>query len=149
MINRVVLTGRITKDVELKYTSKNIPIALFTLAVNRMYKDKDGNRDADFIRCVIWRKGAENLNTYAKKGSLIGVDGRIQTSTYTNADGNQVYVTEVVVETFTLLETKNSQSQTSSKYNNKNQSYSNNYQTYDNNSSAGDTIDITDDDLPF
>lgn len=142
MINRVVLTGRLTKDVELKSTSTGIPIAFFTLAVNRPYKDKDGNQNADFIRCIMWRKGAENLSTFAKKGSLIGVDGRIQTSTYTNADAKKVYVTEVVAETFSLLEPKNNQNQ-SYQPDNRNQSFRNNIQ------SNNDTITVADDDLPF
>lgn len=142
MINRVVLTGRLTKDVELKSTSTGIPIAFFTLAVNRPYKDKDGNQNADFIRCIMWRKGAENLSTFAKKGSLIGVDGRIQTSTYTNADAKKVYVTEVVAETFSLLEPKNNQNQ-SYQPDNRNQSFGNNSQ------SNNDTITVADDDLPF
>lgn len=142
MINRVVLTGRLTKDVELKSTSTGIPIAFFTLAVNRPYKDKDGNQNADFIRCIIWRKGAENLSTFAKKGSLIGVDGRIQTSTYTNAYAKKVYVTEVVAETFSLLEPKNTQNQ-SYQPDNRNQSFGNNSQ------SNNETITVADDDLPF
>lgn len=142
MINRVVLTGRLTKDVELKSTSTGIPIAFFTLAVNRPYKDKDGNQNADFIRCIMWRKGAENLSTFAKKGSLIGVDGRIQTSTYTNTDAKKVYVTEVVAETFSLLEPKNTQNQ-SYQPDNRKQSFGNNSQ------SNNDTITVADDDLPF
>lgn len=142
MINRVVLTGRLTKDVELKSTSTGIPIAFFTLAVNRPYKDKDGNQNADFIRCIMWRKGAENLSTFAKKGSLIGVDGRIQTSTYTNADAKKVYVTEVVAETFSLLEPKNTQNQ-SYQPDNRNQSFGNNSK------SNNGTITVADDDLPF
>ena len=79
MINRVVLVGRLTKDPELRYTSSNIPVSKFTLAVNRTFAGPSGEREADFIQCVVWRKQAENLAKFVRKGSLIGVEGRIQT----------------------------------------------------------------------
>lgn len=106
MINRVVLTGRTTKALEVKYTQSGIAVASFTLAVNRQFRDKDGNREADFINCVIWRKGAENLANFTHKGSLIGIDGHLQTRNYQDKDGKKVYVTEVVVDNFALLESK-------------------------------------------
>lgn len=106
MINRVVLSGRTTKALEVKYTQSGIAVASFTLAVNRQFRDKDGNREADFINCVIWRKGAENLANLTHKGSLIAIDGHLQTRNYQDKDGKKVYVTEVVVDSFVLLESK-------------------------------------------
>lgn len=82
MINRTVLTGRLTRDPELKSTSSGISVTQFTLAVNRQYTNQDGNRSADFISCVAWRKTAENINKFFKKGSLIGIDGRLQSRSY-------------------------------------------------------------------
>ena len=110
MINNVVLVGRMTRDAELSYTPQNVAVATFTLAVNRTFKSQNGEREADFINCVMWRQQAENLANWAKKGSLIGVTGRIQTRNYENNDGQRVYVTEVVAETFQMLESRNQQS---------------------------------------
>lgn len=109
MINNTVLVGRLTKDVELRYTPSNVAVATFTLAVNRTFKNENGDREADFINCVMWRQQAENLANWAKKGALIGVTGRIQTRSYDNQQGQRVYVTEVVAETFQLLESKGQQ----------------------------------------
>ena len=109
MINNVVLVGRLTKDAELRYTQSNIAVATFTLAVNRPFKNEAGEREADFINCVIWRQSAENLANWAKKGSLIGITGVIQTRSYDNQQGQRVYVTEVVASNFQLLESRNSQ----------------------------------------
>lgn len=106
MINRVVLTGRLTKDPELKYTQSGVAVATFTLAVNRQFRTQAGQREADFINCVIWRKSAENLVNYTHKGRLVGVDGRLQTRNYENQQGQRVYVTEVVVDSFSLLDSK-------------------------------------------
>ena len=104
MINNVVLVGRLTKDPDLKYTANGAAVASFSLAVNRNFTNASGEREADFINCVIWRKPAETLANYARKGSLIGVTGRIQTRKYENNQGQRVYVTEVVAENFQLLE---------------------------------------------
>lgn len=104
MINNVVLVGRLTKDPDLKYTANGAAVASFSLAVNRNFTNQSGEREADFINCVIWRKPAETLANYAKKGTLIGVTGRIQTRNYENQEGKRVYVTEVVAENFQLLE---------------------------------------------
>ena len=112
MINNVVLVGRLTRDAELRYMQSNIAVATFTLAVNRPFKNEDGERDADFINCVIWRQSAENLANWAKKGSLIGITGVIQTRSYDNQQGQRVYVTEVVASNFQLLESRNSQQNT-------------------------------------
>ena len=109
MINNVTLIGRLTKDVELKYTPSNVANVSFTLAVNRTFKNANGERESDFINCVIWRKSAENFANWAKKGALIGITGRIQTRNYENAQGQRVYVTEVVAENFQMLESRNQQ----------------------------------------
>ena len=106
MINNVVLVGRMTRDAELRYTPSNQAVATFTLAVNRNFKNQNGEREADFINVVIWRQQAENLANWAKKGALIGVTGRIQTRSYDNQQGQRVYVTEVVAESFQLLESR-------------------------------------------
>lgn len=103
MMNRVVLVGRLTKDPDLRYTPNGVPVATFTLAVNRPFK-KDGETEADFINCVVWRKPAENVANFLKKGSLAGVDGRIQTRNYDGQDGKRVYVTEVQAESVQFLE---------------------------------------------
>lgn len=131
MINRVVLTGRLTKEAELRTTKSGINVATFTLAVNRQFTDSQGKREADFINCVIWRKAAENFCDFTSKGSLVGIDGRIQTRTYDDKDGKKVYVTEAVVDNFVLLESKNDKNQSSDPF-----------------SSSGD-LDITDADVPF
>ena len=106
MINSVCLVGRLTRDPELKYTGNNIAVASFNLAVNRNFKDANGERETDFINCVIWRQQAENLANWAKKGALIGIAGRIQTRSYENQQGQRVYVTEVVAENFQMLESR-------------------------------------------
>lgn len=106
MINNVVLVGRITRDPELRYTPQNQAVATFSLAVNRQFKNANGEREADFINCVIWRQQAENLANWAKKGALIGVTGRIQTRNYENQQGQRVYVTEVVADSFQMLESR-------------------------------------------
>lgn len=106
MLNNVSLVGRLTKDAELKYTPSNQAVATFTLAVNRNFKSQNGEHEADFISCVIWRQQAENLANWAKKGALIGITGRIQTRNYENQQGQRIYVTEVVAENFQLLESR-------------------------------------------
>lgn len=111
MINNVVLVGRLTKSPDLKYTASGQAVVSFTLAVNRNFTNQSGEREADFINCVIWRKAAENMANYAKKGSLLGITGRIQTRNYENQQGQRVYVTEVVADNFQLLESRQ-QSQT-------------------------------------
>lgn len=151
MINNVVLVGRLTKDVDLRYTANGTGVATFTLAVNRNFTNQDGNRDADFINCVIWRKSAETLANYAKKGTLLGVTGRIQTRNYENQQGQRVYVTEVVVENFQLLESRSTNQQ--HKNNDLNNFNGQGASNKNNNESAGDpfggsSIDVSDD-LPF
>jgi single-strand DNA-binding protein len=105
MMNRVILVGRITKDPEVKTTQSNIPVVTFTLAVNRQFSDQSGERQADFIQCVVWRKQAENLARFVKKGALLGVEGRIQTRQYEAENGTR-YITEVVCDSIQFLESK-------------------------------------------
>lgn len=156
MINNVTLVGRLTKDPDLRYTSSGNPVATFTLAVNRNFTSADGNREADFINCVIWRKPAETLAGYAKKGVLIGVTGRIQTRSYDNQQGQRVYVTEVVADNFQLLESKKADSsqntQVSSVSNSQTNNYTRNQQNRNNVQSdpfSNSSIDIDSQDLPF
>ena len=104
MINRVVLVGRLTKDPELRYTPSGIASTRFTVAVNRTFSNQQGEREADFISCVAWRKQAENLANFMRKGSLIGVEGRIQTGSYEGQDGKRVYTTDVVADSVQFLE---------------------------------------------
>lgn len=111
MINRVVLVGRLTKDLDLKYTTSGAAVATFSLAVNRQFTNSNGEREADFINCVIWRKSAENLAKFTTKGSQIAVEGRLQTRNYENQQGQRVYVTEVVVDNFSLLDSKSNTEQ--------------------------------------
>ena len=105
-MNKVVLIGRLTRDPELRYTPSNVATASFSLAVNRPFQNQNGVREADFINIVVWRKPAETAKKYLTKGSLIAVDGRIQTRNYDGADGKKVYVTEVVADNFEFLESK-------------------------------------------
>lgn len=104
MINNVTLVGRLTKDPELKHTPSNVAVATFTLAVNRNFKGANGEREADFINCMMWRKQAELFAEWCKKGNLVGVTGRIQTRNYENQEGRRVYLTEVVADGFERLE---------------------------------------------
>ncbi len=171
MMNRVVLVGRLTKDPELKYTPSGVAVASFTLAVNRSFTNQSGEREADFINCVVWRRPAENVANFLKKGSLAGVDGRIQTRNFEGQDGRRVFMTEVVAESVQFLEPRSanqgdrggspgysgggqrdqnnpySQNQNQQRNNNNN----NNYTRVDEDPFANDgqPIDISDDDLPF
>lgn len=111
MINNVVLVGRLTKDPELKMTPSGIAVARFTIAVNRPFTSQGGEKKADFINCIAWRKQAENLANYMRKGGLIGVSGRIETGSYEGQDGKRVYTTDVVADNIQFLESKNSGNQ--------------------------------------
>ena len=137
MLNSVCLVGRMTKDAELRYTPSNQAVATFSLAVNRNFKSQNGEREADFINCVIWRQQAENLANWAKKGALIGITGRIQTRNYENQQGQRVYVTEVIADSFQLLERRDHGAKQQATDNNK--GFSQNTVP----------MDISDDDLPF
>ncbi|MDO0919870.1 MULTISPECIES: single-stranded DNA-binding protein [unclassified Enterococcus] len=156
MINNLTLVGRLTKDPDLKYTGNGTAVATFTLAVNRNFTNQSGEREADFINCVIWRKPAETLANYAKKGVLIGVTGRIQTRSYDNQQGQKVYVTEVIADNFQLLESKKADSsqntQGSGVSNGQTNNYTRSQQNRNNDESdpfGNSSIDISDDDLPF
>ena len=104
-MNKVILTGRLTKDIEVKTTSNDKEYCSFTIAVDRRFKDADGNRQADFISCTAWNKTAEFLGKYFHKGSRIGICGSIQTRSY-EKDGQKVFVTEVLVEEAEFLDSK-------------------------------------------
>lgn len=144
MINNVTLIGRLTKDIELKYTSSGLAVAQFTLAVTRDFTSQNGEKETDFINCVMWRKSAETLANYAKKGSLIGVVGRIQTRNYENNQGQKVYVTEVVAERFNFLEKKAENAQA-----NNQSSFSNPQASSNQQNPFGGTVEISPNDLPF
>lgn len=105
MINRVVMVGRMTRDPELRRTGSGAAVTSFTLALNRNYNSADGQQ-ADYISCVVWNKVAENVAQYCSKGSLVGVEGRLRSRTYNNAQGQRVYVTEVVCDSVQFLETR-------------------------------------------
>lgn len=151
MINRVVLVGRLTKEVELRKTQSGASVVSFTVACNRRFK-QEGQPDADFINCVAWNKVADLMAQYLRKGALIGVEGRIQTRSYDGQDGKRVYVTEVVADSVQFLEPKGSTTSQPS-YSNT-QSYQSGYTPDEPRSSfenefANDTLDIASDDLPF
>ena len=103
MLNKVVLIGRLTKDPELRYTASGIAVARFTLAVDRGFKNQDGEREADFIPITVWRTQAENCAKHLQKGRLVAVVGRIQTGSY-DKDGQRVYTTDVVADEVRFLE---------------------------------------------
>lgn len=156
MINNVVVTGRLTRAVDLRYTSNGTAFASFTLAVDRPFRNQNNEKETDFINCVMWRKSAENLANYTNKGSLIGVEGRIQTRNYDNGQGQRVYVTEVLAERFTFLEsakTADNDVYDNGRVNiremNKNQNSSGNFANSDPFTSNGDVFSVNDDDLPF
>ncbi|KGX93691.1 single-stranded DNA-binding protein [Pontibacillus halophilus JSM 076056 = DSM 19796] len=154
MLNRVVLVGRLTKDPDLRYTPNGVAVANFTIAVNRPFNSQ-GGRDADFLNCVVWRRAAENLANFMKKGSLVGVDGRLQSRSFDNSEGKRVFVTEVVADSVQFLESKGAntggggsqgfqQNQNQNPYGNSNQPSQD-----DPFADNGEPIDISDDDLPF
>ena len=152
MINSICLVGRMTKDAELRYTPSNVAVATFTLAVNRNRKNENGEREADFINVVIWRQQAENLANWAKKGALIGVTGRIQTRSYDNQQGQRVYVTEVVAESFQLLESRTAREGQGDNYNSPHQAPAQstpNFAREESPFSASSPVDIDDLTLPF
>jgi len=113
-MNRVMLIGRLTAKPELRYTGSNIPYARFSIAVNRPFNSQDGNREADFINVIVWRKQAETICNYFDKGNQIAVEGRLQTGSYDDKDGKKVYTTDVVLDTFHFIESKASRAQSGS-----------------------------------
>ncbi|MFD2254076.1 single-stranded DNA-binding protein [Lactococcus formosensis subsp. bovis] len=153
MINNVTLVGRVVRDPELRYTPQNTAVATFTVAVNRRFKNAQGEREADFINCVIWRQSAENLANWAKKGALIGITGSIQVRNYENKEGRRVYVTEVLAEHFQMLESRATReggqhaapaSPNSTPQSNEIPDFSRNRDPF-----GGAPMEISDDDLPF
>lgn len=164
MLNRAILTGRLTRDPELRYTTSGTAVVQATIAVDRQFKNQQGEREADFINLVIWRKAAENFANFTHKGSLVGIDGRIQTRTYENKQGQRVYVTEINVDSFSLLEPRQDNNQqpnnnySSQVPNNnatsnsprQNQNAQSNYGNQNNDfGNGGQSIDLADDELPF
>ena len=149
-MNTTQLIGRLTKDVELRTTQAGMSVTQFTLAVSRDFKDKDGNRGADFIQCVAWKKTAELLEKYTHKGSRIGVTGRIQTRNYENKNGERVYVTEVVVDHLEFLDSKEDSNQGQQGYQGgyHKQAIAPQKDPFATPATKA-PIDITDDDLPF
>ena len=136
MINNVTLIGRLTRDAELGYTPNNIATAQFNIACNRNFKNANDKYDADFINCVMWREQAERFCNWTRKGMLVGIIGRIQTRNYENQQGQRVYVTEVVAESFQVLEKRDNTANQNSMTEQMPPSYTS-------------PMDITDDKLPF
>ena len=159
-MNKVFLIGRLTRDPELRYTGNNTAVASFTLAVNRTYSNQQGDRDADFINIVVWRKQAESVKNYLSQGSQVAVDGRIQTRNYEDNNEQKRYVTEVVADNVEFLGSKNS-SNNSTNTNKNNNTEPTPYDfgdtpepkgtDVDSNPFAdfGSSIEISDDELPF
>ena len=162
-MNKVFLIGRLTRDPELRYTGSNIPVATFSLAINRNYSNQAGEREADFVNIVVWRKQAENVKNYLTQGSQVAIDGRIQTRSYDGNDGQKRYVTEVVADNVEFLGSKNS-SITSNDMNASTQSSNVGPTPYDFGAAPepkgtnvdsnpfadfGSSIEISDDELPF
>lgn len=149
MINQVVLVGRLTKDPEIKYTQNNVANVRFTVAVNRQFTDKHtGERQADFITCVSWRDQAENLARFQKKGSLLGITGRIETGSYQAQDGSTRFTTDIVCDSIQYLEPRGGNNGNHA-HQNSQPNQSANSGGFNNEPSFNSTIDISDDDLPF
>ena len=105
-MNKVFLIGHLVKDPELRYTSSNIPVTSFTLAVNRIFTNQNGEKEVDFINIVAWKKQAENIHKYCFKGSKVAIEGRVQVRSYDDQNGQKRYVTEVVSENIEFLSAK-------------------------------------------
>lgn len=163
MINRTVLVGRLVRDPEYRTTPSGVQVATFTLAVNRTFTNQQGEREADYINCVVFRKTAENVNQYLSKGKLAGVDGRLQSRSYENNEGKKVFVTEVVCDNVQFLEPKDSQNGSNSYQNGTSYQKGNNYTQNNQNVQQGQNkakydqqnnpfnngSDFNDGDLPF
>lgn len=151
-MNKTILIGRLTKDLEVRKTPNGASVVNFTIAINRIGKQQPGQPEADFINCVAWNQTADLMAQYLGKGSLIGVEGRIQTRNYENNEGRRVYVTEVVVERVEFLESR-SQRQTQQQSGYYDQGSNNDYDQYQQAPSDDfdeePILDIASDDLPF
>lgn len=154
-MNKVILIGRLTKDPEMRSTGAGLAVTTFTLAVNRPFSDSNGERTADFINCVAWRRQAENIAKYCVKGTQVAAEGRIQTRTYDHTDGTKRYVTEVICDNVTFLSTKSDMNRSNSSYSmpEKNSYPSNDIETTDISEDPfkdfGEEIALSEDDLPF
>jgi len=153
MINKVVLVGRLTKEIELRKTNGNVSVCSFTLACNRRYQSQTpGAQTADFINCIAWRQSADYLAQYSTKGSIVGVEGRIQTRSYDGQNG-KVYVTEVVCDSVSLIGSTRQNGDTRPQTNNQTFTPSNEASFSSNNFeddfSNTPSLDISSDDLPF
>jgi|SRR5699024_561902 len=155
-MNNTQLIGRLTKDVDMRYTQNGTAVSTFTLAVNRPFKNKKGENEADFIRIQVWRKPAENVANYCKKGSQVAVTGRIQTSSFQGQDGKMVFMTEVVADYVEFLDTrngnennKNNKAQQRNQQANPHQNQRSQGQQQNPFGSQAEPIDINDQDLPF
>ena len=135
-MNNVVLVGRLTRDPELRYTSSNLPVATFSLAVNRNFTSADGKREADFINVVAWRKQAETISKFFDKGNLIALEGRLQTGSYDDKDGNKRYTIDVALDNFEFVESKNARAASSDSSNYEPTPYD-----YQDNSGAGVNVE--------
>lgn len=113
-MNKIILIGRTTKNIELRFTTSNKAVVNFSLAVNRNFKNEEGEYETDFINCVVYGKQAENMKQFVSKGDLLGVEGRLQIRSYQNEEGKNIYVTEVIVENVQFLAT-NKKEQTTPK----------------------------------
>ena len=149
MLNRAVIVGRLTKDPELRYTPNGVAVANFTVAVNRPFRNQQGEQEADFINCVTWRKQAENLANYMRKGSLIGVDGRIQTRSCENQEGRRVWVTEVLAESIQFLEYKEDSENDRVTVQQQQKSERSHENDFEIEQIEAEPVDISDDELPF
>lgn len=163
MINSVTLVGRLTKNPEIRTTPSGIEVGNFTLAVNRTFTNQQGEREADFINCIVFRKQAVNVNQYLSKGKLAGVVGRLQTRSYDNKEGQKVFVTEVVCDNVQFLEPKDNQNGSNSYQNGTSYQKGNNYTQNNQNVQQGQNktkydqqnnpfnngSDFDDTDLPF
>lgn len=153
MINNVVLVGRLTKDPELKMTPSGIAVTRFTLAVNRPFTSQGGEKKADFINCIAWRKQAENLANFMRKGGRIGVCGRIETGSYEGQDGKRVYTTEIIADSIQFLESRGANSENAPPPNKaahyQEPNYYNQRPPEQQSDVSGWREPVTDDDLPF
>ena len=157
-MNKAMLIGRLTKDPELRTTPTGRNVCQFSVAVSRNFTNANGEREADFINCVVWDKQAENLVKYQKKGNQIAVEGRIQTRNYDDKDGKKVYVTEILASNISFLDSKGTGATGNTSFNNLPEppmvdTSSNNMETVsvekDPFEAFGDSIEISDNDLPF
>ena len=110
-MNKVIIIGRTTKDIELKQQSSGTAVAEFSIAVKRTFKNANGENESDFFNCIAFSKLAETISRYVKKGDLVGIEGRLQTRNNTNKEGRKVYVTEIIVENVEFLQTKKQEEQ--------------------------------------